>query len=152
MIWFKQKFPIRRSLDWAYLILRQKCNCKRTVPAVVPTNRCYQLAGCRRGLVAPQLVQREPTEYVPPTHHVMQPSTGKNHNTERLYHAYRKQECSKNTDPVTRLLVKSQNPNANLCWPRGPRVPTKKTELIAAAFFELSCNCKTHTHTHGCTY
>jgi len=26
--------------------------------------------------------------------------------------------------------------------------PQKKTELIAAAFFELSCNCKTHTHTH----
>jgi len=45
------------------------------------------------------------------------------------------QECF---HPTGKALVELQNPNANSCWPRVPRVPTK-LELIAPVFFELSC-------------
>jgi len=55
--------------------------------------------------------------------------------------AQRARICSKSTDPdplfLTLLIsapIQSQNPNANSCWPRVPRVPTKNRGDYSSIF------------------
>jgi len=50
--------------------------------------------------------------------------------------------------PAARLLVEPQNPNANSCWPRVPRVSTNNWSWLLRYFTSYRVNSKVVTHIH----